>query len=225
MDVVFERDGETFVVIDTAGVRKRSKMEDAIEFFGRAQHEDDPAADVVVLLFDVTRKMSAIEKNLARYAIDRYKPLILAANKWDSQRPGVREVPRVPRRPAARPVLRPIVFLSAKEGLCTDELIEVANDLFEQGQQRVPTGDLNRVLERALEARQPSAKGYRIRVRYATQRGPAAHLRALRERQEARREGLAALSSEPLPRGAAVPRGRCASCSRTRTPKKTRSQR
>ena len=171
VDVVFERDGETFVVIDTAGVRKRSKMEDAIEFFSDARSmKTIRRADVVVLLFDVTRKMSAIEKNLARYAIDRYKPLILAANKWDlaeGQEPEkFREY-----LDAQLPGLSfcPIVFLSAKEGLRTDELIEVANDLFEQGQQRVPTGDLNRVLERALEARQPSAKGYRIRVRYATQ--------------------------------------------------------
>lgn len=171
VDVVFERDGETFCVIDTAGVRKRSKMEDAIEFFSDARSmKTIRRADVVILLFDVTRKLSAIEKGLARYAMDRYKPLILAANKWDlaegrspdefreyldAQLPGLS--------------FCPIVFLSAKDGVRTDNLIEVAKDLFEQGQERVSTGDLNRVLERALEARQPSSKGYRVRVRYATQ--------------------------------------------------------
>ncbi|MEL6431914.1 MAG: ribosome biogenesis GTPase Der [Planctomycetota bacterium] len=171
VDVVFERDGETFTVIDTAGVRKRSKLEDAIEFYSDARSmKTIRRADVVILLFDVTRKLSAIEKNLARYAIDRFKPLILAANKWDlaedrdpadfrkyldAQLPGI--------------AFAPIVFLSAKEGQRTDDLIEVAKELFEQAHHRVPTGDLNRVLEKALEARQPSSKGYRIRVRYATQ--------------------------------------------------------
>jgi GTP-binding protein len=172
VDVVFERDGEPFVVIDTAGVRKRSKMDDAIEFFSDARSmKTIRRADVVVLLFDVTRKMSAIEKNLARYAIDRFKPLVLAANKWDlveeerspddfrayleAQLPGIG--------------FAPIVFLSAKEGKRTDELIDVCAELFEQAHQRVSTADLNRVLERALEARQPSSKGYRVRVRYATQ--------------------------------------------------------
>ncbi|MEO1700034.1 MAG: ribosome biogenesis GTPase Der [Planctomycetota bacterium] len=171
VDVVFERDGETFTVIDTAGVRKRSKLEDAIEFYSDARSmKTIRRADVVILLFDVTRKLSAIEKNLARYAIDRFKPLILAANKWDlaedrdpadfrkyldAQLPGI--------------AFAPIVFLSAKEGQRTDDLIDVAKELFEQAHHRVPTGDLNRVLEKALEARQPSSKGYRIRVRYATQ--------------------------------------------------------
>jgi GTP-binding protein len=171
VDVVFERDGETFTVIDTAGIRKRSKLEDAIEFYSDARSlKTIRRADVVILLFDVTRKLSSIEKNLARYAIDRYKPTILAANKWDlveGQTPeSFREYldAQVPGLGFA-----PIVFLSAKEGLRADDLIDVARDLFEQGQQRVSTGDLNQVLERALEARQPSSKGYRARVKYATQ--------------------------------------------------------
>ncbi len=171
VDVMFERDGDTFVVIDTAGVRKRSKVEDAIEFFSDARSlRTIRRADVVVLLFDVTRRMSSIEKNLARYAIDRFKPLILAANKWDladglspddfrhyldAQLPGIS--------------FAPIIFLSAKDGVRTEELVKLSRDLFEQAQNRVSTSELNQVLEKALEARQPSAKGYRIRVRYATQ--------------------------------------------------------
>ncbi|MEM9801642.1 MAG: ribosome biogenesis GTPase Der [Planctomycetota bacterium] len=171
VDVVFEREGETFVVIDTAGVRKRSKVEDAIEFFSDARSlRTIRRADVVVLLFDVTRRLSAIEKNLARYAIDRYKPVVLAANKWDLVEGQTPE--------AFREYLdaqltglsyAPIVFLSAKDGLRTDELIDVTRELHDQAQQRVSTAELNQVLERALEARQPSAKGYRVRVRYATQ--------------------------------------------------------
>lgn len=171
VDVVFERDGDTFTVIDTAGVRKKSKMDDAIEFYSDARSmKTIRRADVVVLLFDVTRKLSSIEKTLARYAMDRYKPIILAANKWDLVEGLTPEAFReYLDEQLSGLTYAPIVFLSAKEGQQTDDLIEVARELFHQAHQRVSTGDLNRVLEKALEARQPSSKGYRVRVRYATQ--------------------------------------------------------
>jgi GTP-binding protein len=172
VDVVFERRGERFVVIDTAGVRKQTKIADAVEFFSDARSKKSMRrADVVVLLFDVTEPLSAIEKSLARYATDRYKPLVLGANKWDLVDARLdpddfrdyleRELPGLS--------YAPVVFLSAKEGARTDELIGVARDLAEQARRRIGTGELNRVLERALDARQPNSKGYRLRVKYATQ--------------------------------------------------------
>lgn len=171
VDVIFERDGKRFVAIDTAGVRKKGKMEDAIEFFSDARaHRSIRRADVVVLLFDVTRKFSAIEKKLARYVVDHHKPVILAANKWDLadgyspedfQKYIDAELPGI--------AYAPIAFLSGKEGQGVDELIGLAQELFDQGRQRISTGALNRVLERALQARSPSSSGYRARVKYATQ--------------------------------------------------------
>ena len=172
VDVVFERRGERFVVIDTAGVRKQTKIADAIEFYSDARAKKAiRRADVVVLMFDVTEPLSAIEKTLARLALDRYKPLVLGANKWDLVEHAVepekfreyldKEMPGL--------AFAPIVFLSAKEGGRTDELIGIARELAEQARRRVSTGELNRVLESALEARQPNKKGYRVRVKYATQ--------------------------------------------------------
>ena len=171
VDVIFERDGKRFVAIDTAGVRKKGKMEDAIEFFSDARaHRSMRRADVVILLFDVTRKFSAIEKRLARYVIDHHKPVILAANKWDlaggyepedfrkyidAELPGI--------------AYAPIAFLSGQRGDGVDQVIKLAEELYEQGNQRVNTGMLNRVLEKALLARSPNSQGYRARVKYATQ--------------------------------------------------------
>ncbi len=172
VDVVFERRGERFVVIDTAGVRKQTKLADAIEFFSDARAKKSVRrADVVVLLFDVTEPLSAIEKTLARFALDQHKPLVLGANKWDLVEHSVDpdEFRRYLETEMPGLSFSPIVFLSAKEGARTGELIDVAHDLFKQGQRRVSTGELNRVLEAALEARQPNSKGYRVRVRYATQ--------------------------------------------------------
>ena len=171
VDVIFEREGRRFVAIDTAGLRKKSSLEDAIEFYSDARsHKGVRRADVVVLLFDVTRDFSSIEKKLARYVIDHYKPVLLVANKWDlaegytpedfreyidDQLPGLSWAP--------------IAFISAMEGEGVDQMLELAEELFEQAQRRVGTGELNRVLKRALEARAPNTAGYRVNIKYATQ--------------------------------------------------------
>lgn len=171
VDVMFERDGRTLIAIDTAGVRKKKSHEDAIEFYSDARsHKSIRRADVVVLLFDVAEKLSQIEKNLARYAIDHYKPLILGANKWDLvegfEPEDFREYLEQ-ELPSA--TFAPTCFLSAKTGQGVDELLALADELFAQARRRVSTGDLNRVLARALEARAPNSGGHAARVRYATQ--------------------------------------------------------
>ncbi len=171
VDVIFERDGETFVAIDTAGVRKKKSHEDAIEFFSDARsHKSIRRADVVVLLFDVTKKLSGIDKSLARYVIDHYKPVILGANKWDLVKDLTPEDFRA-YIDAELPALgyAPISFLSAKEGRGVESTWKLALELFAQSKLRVSTGELNRVIERALDSRSPSSGGHAVRIRYATQ--------------------------------------------------------
>jgi GTPase len=171
VDVVFEREGRTFVAIDTAGVRKKKSHADAIDFYSDARsHKTIRRADVVVLLFDATQPMSSIDKKLARYALDHYKPVILAHNKWD--------LVEGPKRDEFREYVRaelpgmsfaPITFLSAKTGQGVSRLITLASELYEQARQRVPTGELNRILKRATELRPPGSEGVRVRILYATQ--------------------------------------------------------
>jgi GTP-binding protein len=171
LDIVIERGGESFVLIDTAGLRKRKSHADAIEFFSDARsHRAMRRADVVVLLFDATQPLSGIEKSLARYVTEHYKLAILAANKWDLVQ-GVapedfgsyldQELPGLAHAPA--------VFLSARQGRNVFELLDLARELFRKADARIPTGELNRVLAEALEARSPSARGQRVRILYATQ--------------------------------------------------------
>jgi GTP-binding protein len=171
VDVVFERGNETFVAIDTAGIRKKKSHADAIDFYSDARsHKSIRRADVVILLFDVSQKLSGIDKQLARYVIDHHKPVILGANKWDLVGDLTPEDFRayiddnLPQLDFA-----PISFLSAKEGRGVDATLALAKELFAQSQTRVTTGELNRVLTRALESRSPSASGHAVRVRYATQ--------------------------------------------------------
>ncbi len=172
VDVLFERDGERFIAIDTAGVRKRKKLEDAIEFFSEARSRRAiRRADVVVLMIDVTRRVSALEKTLAKYATDHYKPVVLAANKWDLVDSGRSPEEFREYLDAHLPGLAhaPIAFLSALEATNVEETLALCRDLFAQAHRRVETAELNRVVQRALEARSPSRQGYRVRVKYATQ--------------------------------------------------------
>jgi GTP-binding protein len=128
-------------------------------------------ADVVVLLFDVTEKFSVIEKKLARYITDHHKPVILAANKWDLVEDELEPGDFQEYIDVQLPGLSwaPLCFLSARSGQGVDDLIRLAEELFEASSRRVGTGELNRVLQRALQARSPSSRGYRANVKYATQ--------------------------------------------------------
>lgn len=171
VDVRFERDGESFVVIDSAGLRKKSKLADAVEFFSDARsHRAVRRADVVVHLFDVSQELGQVDKTLTRYVIDHYKPVILGANKWDL----VSEMERqqfVDYIRAELPQLSwaPIHFLSAKAGQGVESLLRLARRLYEQSKTEVSTGLLNRTLERAMEERSPISGGARVRIYYGTQ--------------------------------------------------------
>ena len=107
---------------------------------------------------------------MATYAYEHYKPVILAANKWDLVQD---KDPEDFRRylDAQLPGLSfaPIVFLTANQGWNVEETLGLCRDLFAQARQRVGTGELNRVLKRALESRGPSKAGHSVRIRYATQ--------------------------------------------------------
>jgi GTP-binding protein len=171
VDVWFERDGQTFVAIDTAGVRKKRSHADAIEFYSDARSRRAVRrADVVLLLFDVTRELSGIDKDLARYAVEHHKPLILGANKWDlaaGHTPGDFRAYIEAQLPLA--TFAPVSFLSALEGQGVDETLRLAQELFAQSQRHVGTGELNRVIKRALEARSATRGGRAARIYYATQ--------------------------------------------------------
>jgi len=171
VDVLIEHDGESYVMIDTAGVRRRKSFEDAIDFFSDARsHKAVRRADLVLLLFDATERLSALEKRLARYVADHYKPVILVANKWDLA--GDMEPEDLERYVADQlPGLAwaPMACISAKTGFQVGRMLALARELIEETRTRVGTGELNRVLERALQARSPSARGQRVKILYATQ--------------------------------------------------------
>jgi GTP-binding protein len=171
VDVLIEHQGESFTVIDTAGVRRRKSIADAIEFYSDARsHRAIRRADVVLLMLDVTEEISSIEKRLARYVVDHYKPVILVANKWDLAKtfePDDFSRYLSDRLPGLH--FAPMLVMSAKTGFNVTQALGLAKELMAEARRRVSTGELNRVVGKATEARAPSSRGQMVKVRYVTQ--------------------------------------------------------
>jgi GTP-binding protein len=172
VDVRFERDGRTFIAIDTAGVRRKSSVGHDIEFYGIARAERSiRRADVVLLFLDAQQRISKVDKQLAEYILDNDKPAVFVVNKWDLVRPLATERFGDYLR-ATFPSLDfvPIAFLTAKTGKNVPMVLNLAQHLYKQASARVTTGDLNRALRRAMEKQPPPMRhNRRPKIFYATQ--------------------------------------------------------
>lgn len=174
IDVMFEKDGRKFMAIDTAGVRKKARLADDIEFYAlnRAMHSIS-RADVVLLLIDSTETVGQIEKQLAGLIVEEFKPCVLVVNKWDLAKGKADTSDYGDYLTKLLPHLdfAPISFTSAIDGHNCDATIDVAWAMFKQSQTRVSTAVLNEILRDAIAANTPSAKrGRRApKIFYATQ--------------------------------------------------------
>ncbi|MEO0478294.1 MAG: ribosome biogenesis GTPase Der [Planctomycetota bacterium] len=173
VDVVFDYGDHEMVAIDTAGVRKKSSLADAIELFSYARAtESIRRADVVLHMFDVSGEISQVDKKVAQYCAQHHKPVVLAGNKidladelelakWDAyikqQLAGLRHAP--------------VVFLSAKEGENVHETLQLLKDLDEQASTEIPTASLNEVLQEAKIKLSPKSRGKYPKLYYGTQVG------------------------------------------------------
>jgi len=172
--VPFERDGRQFTLIDTAGVRRKAKVEDAVERASVARTlQAIEAAHVVVMVLDAHEGIAEQDASVLGLALQRGRALLLAINKWDGipmdQREQVRNglalrldfVPFAPQH-----------FISARHGTGVGELASAAIRAYDASMRDMSTGQLSRVLEKALEAHQPPlVRGRRIKLRYAHQGG------------------------------------------------------
>ncbi|GIW78866.1 MAG: GTPase Der [Gemmatales bacterium] len=172
VDVRFERDGKTFIAIDTAGVRRKGSIQTSIEFYSLARAERSiRRADVVLLFLDASKPISKVDKQLATYVLDHYKPAIFVVNKWDLLRPRpTGEFADYLQRAIPNLDYLPIAFATAKTGKNVQAVLNLAQNLFKQAGVRVPTGDLNRTVRRALETQAPPLKqNRRPKIFFATQ--------------------------------------------------------
>jgi GTP-binding protein len=174
IDVRFERDGLTFLAIDTAGVRKKKSLQNDIEFYSLARAERSiRRADVVLLFLDPSVRISKVDKQLAEYILEQHKPAIFVVNKWDLMVPmPTSKIGGYIRATFPSLDFVPIAFITAKAGKNVHAVLNLAQHLHKQASARVSTGDLNRVLRQALDATPPPLRqNRRPKVYYTTQAG------------------------------------------------------
>lgn len=172
IDVQFTIKKESFVAIDTAGLRKKSSLKDSVEFYSTTRTEKAiRRADVVVLLLDVTLKISQIEKKLGAFIKLQAKPCVVVCNKWDL-------VPNGNKGDFAKYIdsvmpglsFAPISFISALNRDNVIKTVRLAQDLFRQSHVRITTTEFNKFLERVVKIHKPAARrGKQPKVYYGTQ--------------------------------------------------------
>ena len=172
--VPFERDGRRFLLIDTAGVRRRARVEDAIEraSVGKTLQAIDKA-HVVILVLDAHDTVAEQDASVLGIALQRGRALLIAVNKWDGIAPEQRE--QIHRQLALKldfVPFAPMHFISARHGTGVGELVQSTVRAYDAAMREMPTRELTRTLEQAITAHQPPlVHGRRIKLRYAHQGG------------------------------------------------------
>ena len=174
IDTVVERNGEKYVFIDTAGIRRKSKVTESVEHFSvlRAYMAVD-RADVCVIMIDANEGFAEQDSKVAGYAHEQGKACVIAINKWDSIEKDDKTMNEFRKKlevDFSFMSYAPFVFISALTGQRIDRLFELIKYTAEQNARRITTGMLNDLLSYATSRVQPpSDKGKRLKLYYMTQ--------------------------------------------------------
>ncbi|HEY4647441.1 MAG TPA: ribosome biogenesis GTPase Der [Steroidobacteraceae bacterium] len=172
--IPFERDRVRYTLIDTAGVRRRARVERAVEKFSVVKTlQAIDSAHVVIALIDAQDTVAEQDASLLGIAVERGRALVIGVNKWDAlpaeQRDHIRAQLEV-RLPFVD--FAPLHFISARHGSGVGELMQSVHAAYLASMRDIATPELTRTLEAALEAHQPPlVRGRRIKLRYAHQGG------------------------------------------------------
>ncbi len=174
VDVRFEKEGRCFIAIDTAGVRKKGKIQNDIEFYGYTRATRSiRRADVVLLLMDATTPVSQVDKKLAHFIQEEHKPCVLVVNKWDLAKEQAHTEDYADYLDKVLVGLRhaPIAFTTATDGKNIQSVLDLTAELFKQASTRIPTGKLNKAVKLIAEEKAGGSrkKGGIPRIYYATQ--------------------------------------------------------
>ena len=174
VDVAVEREGRSYLFVDTAGVRRKGKVDEKLEKLSvmRSLKSLD-RADIAVLVVDALEGLSDQDAHIAGYAHERGRPVIIMANKWDAvkHRDETRkELQRALDLKMAFLEKAPVITTSAKTGLRLNGLFELIDRVMDQYRFRASTAEVNRVIETAVEAHTPPYAGRgRLKFFYSTQ--------------------------------------------------------
>lgn len=174
IDQPFKRDGINYVAIDTAGLKKRGKIYEAVDKYAALRAMDAiERASVVCLLVDASTGIYEQDKHVVGYAIEQNKPIVIVVNKWDlhNHEPDAQQKFTEELRILFKFVdYAPIVYLSAKNRSGLKNLFDAIDKCFEDSNKRVPTAILNEVVLNAQIMNQaPDFNGGRLKISYVSQ--------------------------------------------------------
>ena len=171
IDTVLKRDDTTFVLVDTAGIRRKRRQRQGIEYYSELRAREAAArADIALVLVDSSD--GVVDQDLAVADIARKAgcATVVVLSKWDVAEVRIEDVkPRLAARLRQRP---PAIAVSAASGRGLERLLDTVESIFSRYVRRIPTAELNRALQELREARQPPGRrGRRLNLLYGTQVG------------------------------------------------------
>ena len=174
IDTPLKRNGREYILIDTAGLRRKSKIHEALERYSIIRTVTAvERADVVVMVIDAAEGVAEQDAKIAGIAHERGKGVIIAVNKWDAVEKDDKTIYKMTEKIKQTLAYMPyaeFVFISAKTGQRLDKLFELIDMIIENQSMRIATGVLNEILAEAVAMQQPpSDKGRRLKVFYMTQ--------------------------------------------------------
>ena len=167
-------DAREVVLVDTAGLRKKARVKENVEFYSTLRTERAlQSCDVAVVLLDGERGLESQDARVLREAEAMKKGLVIVVNKWDlveKETNTARDVDRAIRERMGLIDFVPIVFASALTGQRAEKVLEVALQVFDERRKRVQTAKLNEVVEAAVRRQPPpSLNGQYVKIKYASQ--------------------------------------------------------
>ena len=178
IDSALKYDGETYTLIDTAGIRRKSKIEDSIEYYSVLRAvKSIKRANVCVLMLDATELLTDQDKRVAGLIYEEKKPIIIAVNKWDlieKDNNSVKHFTELVKADLPFLDYAPIITMSALTGKRTLSILEQAKFINEEYHKKITTGLLNQILaEMIAQNPVPTRKGRAVKINYGTQIGQA----------------------------------------------------
>ncbi len=161
VDVRFMKDGKEFLAIDTAGLVRKAKLRDSVEFYAQVRSLDAiRRAEVVLFMIDAEHGISQLDKRIGSDIVSEHRPCVIAVNKWDlvADRTDMATYEEYIAKSLRGLSYAPIVYLTAKDGRNIWDVISVAQSLAKQFQARVGTGVLNRAVETIMNGPMPRPK-------------------------------------------------------------------
>lgn len=175
IDTLIEFDGNKYILIDTAGIRRKSKVEESLEYYSVLRAiKTIKRADVCIWMIDGSEGLTEQDKRIAGIAYEEKKPIIIVVNKWDTIPNKKNDTMKKMREELYTdlPFLSyaPIEFVSALTGQRTTNLLTHAENIFAEYNKKISTGLLNTVINEAVIMNNPpTRKGRVVKINYATQ--------------------------------------------------------